>query len=378
MSIDVASPTAHAVSRHMYGLDIIRIVAATTVLLDHFANFSSKTADPFAKGDAIAFPILAPFSGMGAIGVQIFFVISGFVIALSTTNTRAIDFAKHRIIRLAPALWICAAITLGVRYLYGDSLGELVPSFFRSVFLSPIGPYIDGVVWTLVVEAVFYATVFAVMLTGTRITLEMLAIALGTVSSIYLIALGWSAVQAAGGDTALFDILGRFPFKVFLLRHGVFFAIGILIFSMHRNGMRRWKLLAAIAFGLFGLIEIAVAMKDPAQRLPGILYWLVGISAIAASIYYAPAIAARADPYKWTVRMLGKLSYPLYLNHFAFGTVLVPSLFAAGFPTSAALVAGISLIFAVALIITLYLEPKGQQVLRRILSPQRSATAAAN
>ena len=94
-----------------------------------------------------------------------------------------------------------------------------------------MGPYIDGVVWSLVVEAVFYALIALLILRGAAINLFKVAIVLGALSSVYIAVYVTATLL---GHEALQSLFGRFAFKVFLLRHGVFFAVGMLIWDMLR------------------------------------------------------------------------------------------------------------------------------------------------
>ncbi|MFZ2099318.1 MAG: acyltransferase family protein, partial [Oricola sp.] len=148
---------------HIDGLDLVRIVAALLVVMHHFALFSWAHAAEAATADDAAFPFLGIMAGTGAVGVQVFFVISGFVIAMSMALAGPVEFLKKRALRILPALWICGLIALATRIAYGEDMTEMIAAYLRSAVLSPIGPYIDGVVWTLVVEAVFYGMIFACM-----------------------------------------------------------------------------------------------------------------------------------------------------------------------------------------------------------------------
>src|ERR1700690_3189143 len=95
------------------GVDLIRFFAATIVMLFHFSFYSwAKNVHAPLQIDGSEFFSLAQYTWFCAIGVQIFFVISGFVISESAHNAAAIDFIKGRALRLYPAAWICATATL--------------------------------------------------------------------------------------------------------------------------------------------------------------------------------------------------------------------------------------------------------------------------
>ncbi|TIT70941.1 MAG: acyltransferase, partial [Mesorhizobium sp.] len=55
----------------------------------------------------------------GWVGVQVFFVISGFVIAFSAENSTPLKFFEARVRRLAPAVWVCAPVSAIVLLLVG-------------------------------------------------------------------------------------------------------------------------------------------------------------------------------------------------------------------------------------------------------------------
>ena len=64
-----------------------------------------------------------------------------------------------------PAIWIIAPITLAVlfaiQFAPPDESARF--KFVRSVLLLPMGPWVDGVYWTLPIEVSFYALVFALL-----------------------------------------------------------------------------------------------------------------------------------------------------------------------------------------------------------------------
>ena len=357
-----------APKRHLYGLDLLRIAAAALVLLNHFALFGWAAPDGSARGGAAAFPLLLPFAGTGAVGVQIFFVISGFVITMSTTGMRPGDFVRHRLIRIVPALWICAAIALVARLAYGEPAFELAAAFLRSIVLSPKGPYIDGVVWTLVVEAVFYGLVFMIMLRAGGRGMNVLAVVLALASAAFLSLHAMAMIfDLMAGEARLDALLDRFPFKVLLLRHGVFFAAGMLLFSVHHAGQARWKTGMLMLCGGFGLVEIALMARTLPAGLASGLLWLASVGAIIVSFYYAEAIHHKFANRSGLIRDLGRLSYPLYLNHFSLGTVLVPSLFAAGFGAVPAFALAMTAILASSWAVMRWPEAAAQSWMRKML-----------
>src|SRR3546814_869733 len=114
-------------------------------------------------GDPVAFPESTAWASVGWVGVQIFFVISGFVILMSAENKSASDFLIGRVTRIAPALWFFTVLSSAIVLACGVlPFWELSVRFLRSAVLFPIGPWVDGAVWTLVAEAVFYAAVFEI------------------------------------------------------------------------------------------------------------------------------------------------------------------------------------------------------------------------
>ena len=93
-------------ARHDYlpGLDLVRFLSAVSVAAFHLTRRN--------YGD----PTLMPF---GWVGVEVFFVISGLVIANSAGGATPSSFAANRFLRLYPGAWCSAAITLGIPFLAG-------------------------------------------------------------------------------------------------------------------------------------------------------------------------------------------------------------------------------------------------------------------
>lgn len=177
---------------HILGIDLIRFLCAVAVMIFHYGYWSWKV--PSSTGgrilqDTVAYPELENFAWLGRFGVEIFFVISGFVIAFTASKAHSTGyFIFNRFLRLYPAAWICATITLSVSLLIGYNYpdGPVVP-FFNSIVLSPFGPWIDGVYWTLGIEITFYmAIAFAILIKHIRL-IEIIAMIIGCVHATTMI-----------------------------------------------------------------------------------------------------------------------------------------------------------------------------------------------
>lgn len=355
-------------SAHFDGLDLVRIVACVLVLLNHLAVFSFQgTAITPTTGDE-AFPFLAGFADVGAVGVQIFFVISGFVISFSSMRTTPHGFILNRAARILPTLWLCAAIALAARLATEGNAVALVIAFAKSSVLSPVGPYIDGVVWTLVVEAAFYILVFLAMwrISVSPRTLLRLALVLGVASGAF-VALSFGMKFFAGPDLSesYFRIVERFWFKVALLRHGVYFACGIVLWALaSRNiGLRGWIWFAVLSG--FGLMEITAFSNEPRVGIISAAVWFAGLLMILASVMASAVIHRALAPVLRVTRELGNLSYPLYLNHYVLGAAVTPAMWVLLGPGWA--LAGVLLIVVgSSLIISLYLEKPLQRAFKSL------------
>lgn len=147
-----------------YEIDLLRFLAAIFIVAFHYA-FRGNAADNFT---VLAFDALSPFSRYGYLGVNLFFIISGFVILLSAYKKTASDFVVSRIVRLYPAYWFCVTVTFLTILMIGSP--KYKAEFFQyltnlTMFHKCIGiESIDAVYWTLEVELRFYFLIFILIL----------------------------------------------------------------------------------------------------------------------------------------------------------------------------------------------------------------------
>jgi peptidoglycan/LPS O-acetylase OafA/YrhL len=161
--------TTEATNR-VVALDGIRGIAILLVIGFHFFYHNASPYNPtnlYPYGEALAWN---PIFKYGYLGVELFFIVSGFVIALTLDTCKSpFDFALRRFARIWPALIVCSSVTYIVLRYSGSPYSALKnvdwsfflpswtlsqPQLWRS--FSPRADLIDGVYWSLVVEIRFY------------------------------------------------------------------------------------------------------------------------------------------------------------------------------------------------------------------------------
>ncbi len=138
-------------------LDPLRLLAALAVVFYHYSIYIDDLS-----------PFFSNVFKYGYLGVNFFFILSGFVIMASAQNRTAFQFAFARAIRIYPAFIICLAFTVFISYCLDSSPLYWKDIFWNATILNDyVGvPNIDGVYWTLQAELKFYGCVFLLLLSG--------------------------------------------------------------------------------------------------------------------------------------------------------------------------------------------------------------------
>lgn len=195
-------------------LDLLRFLAALSVVFFHY-TFRGYAADGLS---VMPYPLLAPFAKYGYLGVDLFFIISGFVILMTAANGSLQGFIVSRVVRLYPAFWACCTITAALTLAMGGgrfhaSLGQyLVNMTMLSEFAGV--PSIDGSYWSLFVELKFYVLVAIVLLAG-RIHRAPALMAGWLLVSVFLeIAPSYTASYFLVADYSAYFIAGATCFRI--------------------------------------------------------------------------------------------------------------------------------------------------------------------
>lgn len=294
-------------------LDLVRFAAAAMVVWFHLAYFNSAfpqwTVGRVSLG-SINLPELANTARWGWVGVEIFFVLSGFVICYSAQGKSAAAFALGRFLRLYPAVWICAPLTALILLWCRDT--GIIRALIGSLVLFPKGPWVDGVYWTLGIEMTFYALIWLIILCRQFDKIEAALIVIGLPSTLFWYLYASGAFHGAPYDGRIFMLL--------LLRHGCYFALGGLIFQISRFGPSLVRLGFCAIFAGACLVEIMTG-HIYGGNLTAAIVWSVAVAAIGAGVFANARIAALLP--LGLVRKIGLATYPLYLFHDIPGTALL-------------------------------------------------------
>jgi peptidoglycan/LPS O-acetylase OafA/YrhL len=320
-----------------YLLDGLRMAAAMGVLLYHFTSRENK-----AWGQPVneVFPSTSEVTAFGGLGVQLFFIISGFVILLSVWGRSPSHFVASRIGRLFPAYWAGVLLTgflLLVLWPEGKNISMTQVLANLTMLQEPVGVgHIDGAYWTLWEELKFY------------ILIGILAVVGITRSRILAFCTFWPLAAAMAGH-AKSPLLG----EVLMPDYAPLFAGGMILYLVFREGpsvpailVLGMNLILASQQTLTG--QFRSIEKLSGHDYPDIYCW------IAVACCFALVAATTLTPlsgisWKW-LALAGSLTYPLYLVHEFWGWWFI-SVFNAWLPQRLTLFTAIVLCLVLAWII---------------------------
>jgi peptidoglycan/LPS O-acetylase OafA/YrhL len=289
-----AAPGVRAPSKRLGELDALRGIAAFAVVMFHYLTYYDRVYHH---------PGGAPFQfAVGKYGVQLFFMISGFVIFMTLSKTRkSMDFIVSRFSRLYPAYWAAIALTTITLFFWPlpdqSALGPwaLLANMTMLEAWANV-PYVDGVYWTLTVELLFYVFMFTLFRTG---------------HLRHVLWFGCAWLMLCAVNAALVHIQGAFPgewVRKTLFGYGNFFVAGIIFYKI-KNGQSLWThhliLAACLATGW---------LADGDAGWPATVFF-----AMFYLFAYGKLGFVAVQPFVF----LGTISYPLYLLHAVIGNVVL-------------------------------------------------------
>jgi peptidoglycan/LPS O-acetylase OafA/YrhL len=290
--------------------NLIRFIAASAVLVAH-------CFDVVAPEQAAAVPVNLAELGIGRIAVDVFFIVSGFLVTRSVlTQPTLADYATARVLRLFPALLVLCivlAFVLGPlvthvswldyfsdprTWLFVPVTTSLVthsmtlPGVFDTV---PMSGVIDSPLWTLRYEAICYVLLALFALIGALSTRFRATATLALILAVYLFvtfATSWRA------ESGFIQNMTRFSLDFFLGGALYIFADRVRLDGKVALG------LAVFAAASYGTSVFEVALRVALAY--GVLWFA-----------FVPGGAVRR------FNLIGDYSYGIYILHFPIQQVFV-------------------------------------------------------
>lgn len=301
-SFRLACMTPH---HHSPNIDILRGMAILAVMTHHvFAH------------TGISVPMLGTYGGL--LGVQLFFVLSGYLITDSASRHPTSVYWLHRVLRIFPAYWV-TYLLIGTVFgrLDLERIGESpFPFFLNLINLQQLHAVallefnVLSVSWTLTVEMIWYALAPLLLVIGLRRPWWMLG-------GLLLLSVAWTWMARHHGLDALYrpslEAMTRpwSPSQLNVLMGAafpaqlVYFGLGAVAFHL-RDRLRELNpwVPALVWLACLGAMPLYFAHLPMPEQVVGLgvaalFVWMLNIPAL-----HLPFLA-------WT----GRISYSIYLLH---------------------------------------------------------------
>jgi peptidoglycan/LPS O-acetylase OafA/YrhL len=335
--------------RRLVEVDALRGVAAMAVVGYHF---TTRYLELYGTGatPSVSLP-------HGHFGVNLFFIISGFVIFMTLARTRQpMDFVVSRLSRLFPAYWVAVALTFAVTTIWGLAGKEVTPlqALANLTMIHGLAgvPHVDGVYWTLEVELLFYAGMLALFMTRSLHRVHVALVVLIGLKLVYHVA-------ATYGVTLSWTVS-----RLLILNFIPWFALGICVYQAvtATGGSRAGSWVTALA--ALGCLGIADG-------------WVLAVIALMLACLVWGAAAGKLP---WlghpVLAYFGTISYTLYLLHENIGWVVIRESLARGLSFDASIAVALAVTVSLASLVTFTVERPAMNWIRQAYRSRRPQPTA--
>jgi peptidoglycan/LPS O-acetylase OafA/YrhL len=291
-------------------LDLLRVLALSSVICFHyFFNGISK-----GTVTSVSLPGFSGIAKYGYLGVELFFLISGFVILYSTQNRSTREFVKKRFIRLYPMYWMAIILIYVITNLpFWSNKG---PEFSRLLVNLTMYPtafgedWMDAAHWFLARELQLYIFVAVV-----------LAIGIGRhLPNIFC----WWAITIFSWNLLDLPQYGIWYFSgYFALISG-----GAIIFSIRQWGLTPLRAVSLVAAYICS-VETRMTKSESLADLRNTTYnkFIVAILVTVAFLLILATLNSQISSIniKWA-GLAGAITYPLFLIHGRLGQLSLQNL----------------------------------------------------
>jgi exopolysaccharide production protein ExoZ len=270
-----------------HGVQAMRGLAALSVVCGHAVTARPDLVGPNAAEGALT--ILAS-------GVDIFFVISGFIIAkTATSRPDALEFAFRRTVRVFPVYWlVLLAAFISANWI--ALAPEARPALdLRLIFAWTYPNWYIAPAWSIAFELHFYAAVAAILaiVPGRVFELLFAAFCLAAIAIIFHLPLGLYAhplVLEFGAGVAIAYLVQRNDVlacsSLVLPVAAVLFIAGWYWIFVQGSSDPQFARVVTYGLGAGCLIYAVVSAELNGARFPNVLQWLGGISYSLYIVHY--------------------------------------------------------------------------------------------
>ena len=332
-------------------LDALRGIAALLVVFFHYTLWRESSAYGWE---------------LGITGVDLFFIISGFVIFMSVQKeSRPAEFMKRRFFRLFPVYWTVVtftAILIHFNLASVDSVEPMTSSRYlanMTMFQKYFGiQSLDGPYWTMLVEMQFYIIVaIALLFRKLKLVLYVCFAFLGFLLFNELV------IQPVSRDwfnwlffesELWYPIIGRIPF----------FLAGILFYKLYKKEGNWGAIVGIVACYITALLIFQnVGSAKAFIELPQYIF--------TTSVYFGVFVLFLSNNLTFIVNpvtlFLGRISYSLYLIHQFLGINLIIPYLEREYQIDykIGMVVSMAVAFSLSFLITKYIEEPSVRFYRR-------------
>lgn len=299
--LDSAKPK----TKRIIELDALRAIAALNLLLFHFTWVYSEK-----YGFASPLGFTLPY---GKYGVELFFILSGFVNAMTLLRKRnPADFVAGRFIRILPSYWLVILLNIvlfSTLPMFGETVTKETTLANMTVVPGLLGyENMEPVTWTLQIEMLFYGMLLIFLLTGLIdkvLPTMMIGITVSLFGCLGTQYLGHYYPDWSGTEWTTFFS------QLFILPYLPLFAMGMLLNEIKSKRGKLWMNITGILIS--AVIFHVIDLRDHNPAATALLFGLVAFSA------YGKIPILRCKPFVF----ISAISYSLYLFHNNLGSALM-------------------------------------------------------
>lgn len=308
----------------------LRGIAALCVLIFHYYGIFWLSRDITSNliyapilSDTINTPIVCMIIkyllttidfNLGAFGVALFFLISGFVITFSLNSKSRIIFLINRFFRIIPVYFVGFSISLASLWLGAKYFGTQLPFTMQEILIHYIpgirdilwSRNIDSIIWTLEIEIKFYIICALAIVWFKRNSIKVFLIPI----VVFLLSSGmrYYITDLSYQEEYIINFIGTFI---------IFMFIGVVFNYLYRSVISN-------KLALFLIIFLQCLSYYNWYSGPYNQSILMSVNYIIAVMIFGLAYYLR-DYVKenYYINLLADISYPLYVSHAMFGYVFM-------------------------------------------------------